>query len=926
MRSQSLLFALLSACGALALEAKDIVRNDKAFVPGGYIVELSSPTSKRSLSPHDDFLNALDKRAGGKFETRKKYDSPVFTGIAVQLHTPEELVDLASMPNVVAVRPIIVHAAPKPVQAHVVSGPNDPALIPDGQSTHVMTGVDKAHAQGFTGKGIKIGVLDTGIDYTHPSLGGGFGPGHKIAGGYDLVGDDYDGFNTPVPDNDPFDSCTDTTDSEHGHGTHVAGIIAADPGNEFNISGVAYGAEIHGYRVFGCAIHGSVSEDVLISAMIKAYEDGMDIITISIGVPSGWASTSIAVVAGRIAGNGRVITIAAGNAGEAGTLFSSAPATGKDVIAVASVENTLVTRQTMVSSVSHAPIPYTLASWPNITPGQPQPLPETPFPVWAPTTDPKSNDAACQPLGDDVPDLSNSVVLLRQATECSDIDQYLNIQAKGGKLVLLYASDEDILYGFFTAVKLVNAEDGEFLVSEFAKGSNITVTFPQHNGAVGVPNPETGGLVSDFSAFGPSNEVYFKPTISAPGGNITSTWPTLMGSWAILSGTSMATPFAAGSAALVLEAKGKRALRNVRGILETTSLGIPSSKAAGALPQTLAQQGTGIVNLFNALNVKTEVSPAELLLNDTANWKSTHKVTIKNTGKAKQTYKLRHQAAATAISLRSGDVSYNLYPVPLVDAPANVRLSKTSVTLAPGASTTISVTISPPKKVDPKTLPVVSGWIHVAGSRGDNVKVSYMGIAGSLRAAQVISTGNDLLVPKDGGLPAVIPLDYGELRSQRGPRNYTLDMLPIFGFSLAQGTRSVVLDLVRADTKIKSNIPNPLDAAPLTPSKRGWSWWWPGLFKPGHGHGGGNSFADVPTLGPLNAAEYVARSGFARQAPVPYFAFDFPTTFANGTAIPFGQYRLLLRALRITGDAKNAKDYDVYVSEQVGLVESLESQ
>lgn len=57
--------------------------------------------------------------------------------------------------------------------------------------------------------------IDTGTDYKHPALGGGFGRGFKVAGGYDFVGDNYDGSNTPEPDNDPLDNCA-------GHGTHVA--------------------------------------------------------------------------------------------------------------------------------------------------------------------------------------------------------------------------------------------------------------------------------------------------------------------------------------------------------------------------------------------------------------------------------------------------------------------------------------------------------------------------------------------------------------------------------------------------------------------------------------------------------------------------------------------------------------------------------
>jgi len=66
------------------------------------------------------------------------------------------------------------------------------------------------------------------------------------------IGDDFTGKNTPAPDSDPRDTCA-------GHGTHVAGIIAANPGNEFNVTGVAYGATLQAYRVFGCV--GDTAED-----------------------------------------------------------------------------------------------------------------------------------------------------------------------------------------------------------------------------------------------------------------------------------------------------------------------------------------------------------------------------------------------------------------------------------------------------------------------------------------------------------------------------------------------------------------------------------------------------------------------------------------------------------------------------------------
>ena len=114
------------------------------------------------------------------------------------------------------------------------------------------------------------------IDYTLSALGGGFGPGYKVAWGTDLVGDDYDGTNTPVPDSDPIDC--------NGHGTHVAGIIAA--ANDPYVLGVAPNVTLGIYKVFGCS--GSVSDDILITAFTAAYNAGADIITASIGGANGW--------------------------------------------------------------------------------------------------------------------------------------------------------------------------------------------------------------------------------------------------------------------------------------------------------------------------------------------------------------------------------------------------------------------------------------------------------------------------------------------------------------------------------------------------------------------------------------------------------------------------------------------------------------
>lgn len=143
-------------------------------------------------------------------------------------------------------------------------------------STHAMTGVDKLHAKGLTGKGTFIAILDTGVDYKHPDLGGGFGPGYKIAKGYDFVGDNAQ-FGKPKPDNDPYDPCGI-------HGTWVSGIVGANPG-PLNAPGVAPDATLGMYRIFDCYLW--TSEDIVISAYLKAFDDGADVISMSFGAYSG---------------------------------------------------------------------------------------------------------------------------------------------------------------------------------------------------------------------------------------------------------------------------------------------------------------------------------------------------------------------------------------------------------------------------------------------------------------------------------------------------------------------------------------------------------------------------------------------------------------------------------------------------------------
>lgn len=173
-----------------------------------------------------------------------------------------------------------------------------------------------AGQRNLTGRGIRIGVLDSGIDYTHPDLGGCFGPGCKVADGYDFY------------DNDP-----DPKD-RNGHGTHVAGIIA---GKSNNYKGVAPDATLYAYRVCEYSCYNS---DVILALERSAdpdknplTSDALDIVNLSLG-GSGTQDDPMTIATNNAVKAGIVVVVAAGNDGTSYGALGS-PANAELAISVA---------------------------------------------------------------------------------------------------------------------------------------------------------------------------------------------------------------------------------------------------------------------------------------------------------------------------------------------------------------------------------------------------------------------------------------------------------------------------------------------------------------------------------------------------------------------------------------------------------------
>ncbi len=164
----------------------------------------------------------------------------------------------------------------------------------------------------LTGEGVKIAIIDTGVDYTHPDLGECFGEGCKVIGGYDLVNND----------NDPKD--------DHGHGTHVAATAA---GNGV-LRGVAPDAQILAYKVLDSGGSGSFSS--VIAGVERAVIDQADIISMSLG-GGGNPDDPLSQAVDNAVNAGVVAVIAAGNSGPGEETIGS-PGTARKAITVGATD------------------------------------------------------------------------------------------------------------------------------------------------------------------------------------------------------------------------------------------------------------------------------------------------------------------------------------------------------------------------------------------------------------------------------------------------------------------------------------------------------------------------------------------------------------------------------------------------------------
>ena len=433
-------------------------------------------------------------------------------------------------------------------------------------------GTDIPRMEGINGEGIKIAVIDTGVDFNHPDLFG-LGPEGKVVGGFNFI----------QKDKPPLDA--------NGHGTQVAGVIAADG----KVKGIAPKAKILAYKVSEDGE--GVSSELIERAIHKAIEDGADIINISLGVNKTNAKIERAV---NYALEREIFVVtAAGNDGpELKTIGS--PGRNHGSVTVGATYNNLTS--SLVATLEVDEKPHTVI----------------PMVGSEKLDSPISGKIVFGGYGKvenlEGLDVNNSILLVERGSDVEGELLYFSIKEKnaadaGAKAMIVFNNQPGIFLGELIHEFMEDDYKPRIPVVSIDRKEGLEIKNKINSIHEGILhlfyNPD---FVAHFSSRGPVSPFYIKPELVAPGAYINTTQNN--GGYNFTSGTSYAAPHVSGAAALLLQKNPNLHHHEIKSILLTTTE--PVSDAYGK-EFSIAEAGAGRLDIENAFNAKLIIMPPNLV-------------------------------------------------------------------------------------------------------------------------------------------------------------------------------------------------------------------------------------------------------------------------------------------------------------------------
>lgn len=311
------------------------ISKNQETVPGKWMVKLRpAPQRTRGIAPRSVRSQSIESQAqqlenqvdSKEVKVTDTFDT-LWNGVAVDA-SEKGLEQIAQADNVADIYPVLVYHLPKTVPSSI----NTQNVTPQTSNARTVVQAQdlKLGETNLTGEGIKIGIVDTGIDLNHGAFGGDgnvnnpanqvINDTRKVVAGYDFI--DYDA----LPED-----CT-------GHGTHVAGIAAGNDSIK-DFKGLAPEAKLGVYRIFDC--ENKTRSNVVLAALDRALKDGMDVVNLSLSESfDSWGDEPLQTAVNKLVSSGVTVVAAAGNeGGDTATFTAGSPSIFDDAISVGATTN-----------------------------------------------------------------------------------------------------------------------------------------------------------------------------------------------------------------------------------------------------------------------------------------------------------------------------------------------------------------------------------------------------------------------------------------------------------------------------------------------------------------------------------------------------------------------------------------------------------